>query len=154
MRHPRLYRKADLARRSGGAPTTGTVAVMVLCFTASLVLAEDVLYCVDTNVVGFKWDNIAEALPTDFAALRHTVKVVSDTERIITRMIGDTAGDVIGFTCYHPFSRRKDTIACEDSAGNTWIFYRDSIYTRAFLTDPPRHNDANILIAHGTCTTF
>jgi hypothetical protein len=38
-----------------------------------------VLYCVDTQVVGFKWNDVGEARQVGFGSERHTVKVRSDT---------------------------------------------------------------------------
>ncbi len=75
----------------------GIVAMMALCFTASSVLADEVLYCTDSDATGFKWDKDGAAhshsgRPTRFTVERYTIKVVSETERIITRMVGDTAG--------------------------------------------------------------
>ena len=56
------------------------------CIT-SPVLAEQVLYCVDTAVTGFKWSERGKASVSKFSAERFTVKVVSDTARIITLAI-------------------------------------------------------------------
>src|SRR5262249_41120617 len=82
-----------IVARPIGSCASLVVALMTLCIcTASLALAEDVLYCVDTDLTGFKWDNKGSVRTANFVAQRYTVKVVSDTERLITRMLGDTAG--------------------------------------------------------------
>jgi hypothetical protein len=65
---------------------------------ASPVLAEEVLYCVDTEMVGFAWDKAGQARQARFKPDRFTVKLVSDTERIITRMVGHTAGSSRTYT--------------------------------------------------------
>jgi hypothetical protein len=60
--------------------------IIGLCFFASPVLAEEVLDCTDTAVVGFKWDNKGVASPIGFEPNRYTIKVVSDSKRLITLM--------------------------------------------------------------------
>ena len=66
--------------------------IILLCLTASPVLAEEVLYCTDTEVVGFRWDKAGKVSAGKFDTARFTIKVVSSTERTIAQMVGDTAG--------------------------------------------------------------
>jgi hypothetical protein len=72
----------------------GIIGIMTLCFTASSVLADEVLYCTDTAATGYLWDQgkAASVTRTVFTEQRFTIKVVSASGRIITSMIGDTAG--------------------------------------------------------------
>jgi hypothetical protein len=128
-----------------------------LCFffTASPVVAEEVLYCVDTDAVGFAWGKDGDAKSSKFISERHTVKVVSDTGRLITRMQGDTAGTTEEYECKLKFP--KDfLVVCQERVLGTdkWNFYHNT-YTRAMLYGPPSGGrDPNIWIAYGTCTKF
>ena len=63
------------------------LGIIALCFTASSVLADEVLFCTDTAAVGFKSGNDATKPPTQAPFKRRfTIKVVSvsETARIIT----------------------------------------------------------------------
>jgi len=132
--------------------TLDKVITVAVVLAGSPAMAEEDLYCVDTQAVGFKWDNGRQVWQSAFREDRFTVKVVSDTQRIITKMVGDTAGFSRWYTCSSTWSRG---IACNDGAGDMpWVFYRDT-YTRAFLAGPPAGGtDQNIWIAYGTCTKF
>jgi hypothetical protein len=79
---------------------TAIVSAMALSFTASLVLADEVLYCVDTDATGFVWDNHGKGTRRDFKFERFTVKITSDTGRLIARMVGDTAGSTERLRCF------------------------------------------------------
>jgi hypothetical protein len=127
---------------------------MVLCFfTASPVLAEEVLYCVDTAVAGFKWDKSGQASVAEFKPGRFTIKIVSVTERIVTPMEGDIAGRSRPIACSGP-SPFGETACDDEDYGRPWLFYRNT-YTRAFLSGPPAGgDDPNIWIAYGICTKF
>ena len=129
-----------------------TLMVAVLCCTASPVLAEQMLYCTDTDATGFSWPQKGKPRTAKFNPERHTIKVVSDTERIITRMVGDTAGSTDRYTCQLYLDR---AISCNDGSGNRpWVFYRNT-YSRAFLGGPPAGGgDQNTSIAYGICTKF
>ena len=98
---------------------------------------------------------MADAKLSKFNSERHTVKVVSDTERLITRMEGDTAGKPQAYECTQ-HSRIK-AVTCQETLLpiNAWHFYRDA-YTRAYLFGGPpvSGRDPNIWIAYGTCTKF
>jgi hypothetical protein len=124
---------------------------VALCLTASPVLAEEVLYCVDTQVVGFVWDKSGEASVIKFRPIRYTIKV-SETERVITRMVSVTAGNPTVYKCKRPFTSSQE-LACDDGSGmQPWVFHRNT-YTRSFLYGPPG-GDPNISVAYGTCTKF
>jgi hypothetical protein len=133
---------------------TAIVGAMVLC-NPSLAMAEEVLYCTDAAGVGFKWDDEGKVTSGRFKEDRFTVKVISDTERAIAMMTGDTAGASNTYTCRYT---GEDTIVCNASLGHTpWIFYKNN-YTRAFLAGPPvgppNSKDPNIWVAYGTCAHF
>jgi hypothetical protein len=126
--------------------------VVALCICAtSPVLAEEMLYCVDTAASGYVWDNRSEAKPTDFTPQRYTIKIVSDTERLITQIAGGPSPRQVQYEC----QQLNEVIACQSMLGATpWRFYRNT-YTRAFLGGPPAGStDPNIAIAYGTCTKF
>ena len=127
--------------------------LMVLYFWASPAMAQQVLYCVDTEAVGFKWDKDGKARQRPFAEDRFTVKIVSDKERVIIRMTGDTAGTSEHYTCKP--TRPTGRMACDEGTGvSPWVSYRNS-YTRAYLAGPPAGGaDQNIWMAYGTCTGF
>ena len=132
-----------------------TWIIIGLCFffTASPVVAEEVLYCVDTAVTGFEWDKDGNAKSSKFNPERHTVKVVSDTERLIARMQGDTAGTANEYEC-EQYKTDEVVVMCQDPVFPlaVWNFYRDG-YTRAFLYGgpPASGRDPNIMVAYGTC---
>jgi hypothetical protein len=168
--------------RLNGWQRIGIVACLAYVggwFMASPVLAEEVLHCVDTQVVGFVWDKPpgtrttrgtwrrqarpgparrrerAEAV-REGEPERYTIKIVSGAERIITRTVGDTAGSSHVYKCKQssPLTSPED-LACDEGTGMApWVFHRNT-YTRAFLYGPPAGGgDPNIYIAYGTCTKF
>jgi hypothetical protein len=140
-----------------------TMPSMALCFTASLTMADEVLYCTDTAVVGFKWDETTgkAADGNKFDEHRYTVKVISDTVRFIAFMTGDATGHSLWYKFEdNPLDQfHGDQLVCRDNMGGqtTWVFYRNN-YTRAFLAGPPvgppHLMDQNITVAYGTCTGF
>jgi hypothetical protein len=135
---------------------TAMLGAMVLC-TASLAMADEVLYCTDTHATGFRWDQAGNANSARFNEERYTMKVISDTERVISDMSGSTAGRSHSFTC-HASALTQDQIICDDEDGGyRWVFYRNN-YTHAFLqgppVGPPNSMDQNIWVAYGTCTRF
>jgi hypothetical protein len=143
------------------------LCAMALCFFAvSPVLADEVLYCVDTAVVGFKWDKGGQASVANFEPSRFTIKIVPSR--------GDQMQQGIIFTI---FTERRivtggagmapDEMECKPSIGAAlvcdnghgvvpWAFgLNNTSYTRAFLAGPPTgSSDPNIWIAYGTCTKF
>jgi hypothetical protein len=135
-----------------------TWIIVGLCFffTASPVVAEEVLNCVDTAGIGFEWGKNGDAKLSKFKSERHTVKVVSDIKRLIARMQGDTAGTTNEYEC-EQYKTDQEVVMCQDSVFplEVWSFYRDA-YTRAFLFGgpPASGRDPNISIAYGTCTKF
>ena len=101
---------------------------------------------------------------------RFTIKVISETERSITRMVGDTAGKADSYEChrwgYYPTPPQPwekppppdNPVTCVDTflGAEPWLFYKSN-YTRAFLGGPrvvPGGGDPNISVAYGTCTKF
>jgi hypothetical protein len=141
-----------MAQTYRGAYFAGHIT-MALCLAASPVLAEEVMDCVDTQSVGFVWDKAGKVRQRPFTEDRYRVEVLSDTQRIITPMVGDTAGHSDWYICHTPYEEGE--IACEDGAGTApWLFHRNT-YTRAFLLRPPGGGgDPNIGVAYGTCTGF
>jgi hypothetical protein len=140
---------------------TAIISAMALWFSASLLVADEVLHCTDTAVTGFKWDNAGKANLMKFDAFRFTVKVISDIRRAITRTVGDNVGISHTYACVRiPFRRESqdDQIICNRVNGqDQWIFYKNN-YTHAFLAGPsvgpPNLMDQNIWIAYGTCARF
>jgi hypothetical protein len=131
--------------------------MMSLCFTASSVLAEEVLYCTDTSLTGFVWKNGAIST-TNFNPEHFTIKVLSDTKRVV----GEKVGSYL-LTCEATdpttMLTGEGAIACKDFLGSQpWMFYRkgaSNTYTRAFLNGPPAGGgDPNINVAYGVCTKF
>ena len=84
---------------------TAMLSVMVIC-TTSLAMAEEVLYCVETDVAGFAWDNQGHVTHRTFDPARFTIKITSETERIITQTTGDTAGSSNQYECKPVFPIR------------------------------------------------
>jgi hypothetical protein len=143
--------------RLNGWQRIGMVA-SVICgwLAASSALAEEVLYCVDTQAVGFKWDKAGTVRAGSFIVERYTVKLLSDTQRIITRMVGDAAETGIRYACHKTYPNvEEERITCDDGSGTVpWQFNRNT-YTRAFLAGPPAGGtDPNIMVVYGTCTKF
>jgi hypothetical protein len=122
------------------------IMALSICM-ASPVLAEEVLYCVDTDAIGFVWDKRGKASRSGFDPKRYTIKVVSNAERHI---VDDT-----GFSAPYKCERYKDRLICDDIIGGTpWVF-SGTTYTRAFLLGPPAGGgDQNIAVIYGTCTKF
>jgi hypothetical protein len=134
-----------------GACSKLAITIM-LFFSASQVLAEEMLYCADTAIVGFMWDRKGEAKSTEFNPERHTVKVVSDSERLITRMQGGPTGAKADqFKC----TQDDNQVRCQAVLPIVWNFFPDG-YTRAYLYGgpPASGRNPNIWVAYGTCTKF
>jgi hypothetical protein len=143
----------------------GICGMVALYLAATPAHADEVLYCVDTGLVGFKWGpNGAAAMP--FKGDRFTVKVLPKTEdintiglgirrdRIITQMAGDVAGSSQRYQCVESIFDRRTV--CNDLTGTLpWVFHKNA-YTRAFLAGPPTgdNTDPNIVVGYGACTKF
>jgi hypothetical protein len=95
---------------------TAISSAVALCFAGSLAMADEVLYCVETDATGFRWDNQGHATHAAFNPVRFTVKITSETERIITPMTGDIAGFSDRYEC-KPVLSDKDEITCRDVVG-------------------------------------
>ncbi|MFZ0423965.1 MAG: hypothetical protein WAL80_13905 [Xanthobacteraceae bacterium] len=128
--------------------------IIAWCFTLSAACAEEVVYCIDTDATGFKWDEHGQAAPQQFARDRYTIRILSDTDRIISRMDGDRAGVGYRYVCRRPYSD-KEQIVCDDSSGfEPWSFHGNS-YTYSFLAGPPAGGSSpNLIIGYGVCTKF
>ena len=130
--------------------------VMALCFTVSPLLADEVLYCTDTDATGFKWDKNGAVSPRHFVEERFTVKIVSDSLRLITPSAGDAAGMSLELSCARPlpYGMPDRTVCNNQLSEEMWVFFRNT-YTRSYLFfAPPAGGDQNILVAYGTCTKF
>jgi hypothetical protein len=106
-------------------------------------------------VTGFAWEN-GKAYRSSFSLERYTIKVVSENERLMTRMVGDTAGRTTPYQCEMPIKPESDPIVCQEQGrARPWLFYRQT-YVRSFMAGPPAGDpaDPNIWIAYGTCTKF
>lgn len=129
-----------------GSPVI-VVTMMALCIMATSVLADEVLYCTDTDATGFGWDKNGNATPPRrFKLERFTISVKSDDQRVLA------TGELL-------FCKRslvnEDRIICDIvNGGWVWVFFKNT-YSRAFLAGPPAGGgDPNIWIAYGTCTKF
>jgi hypothetical protein len=142
---------------------------VLLCLATVPALADEVLYCTDTDVAGFAWDKNGGASIHRFNAKRYTVKLEPATDyglkqvRVITRsdegrperykcesnlLLGDWDK-----TTHLPDSSTSP-LTCEDQTGTQpWEFFPDNSYRHAFLHGGP-DRDPNIWIAYGTCTRF
>jgi hypothetical protein len=128
----------------------------LLSFTTSTVLADDVLYCTDTAVTGFKWPTNGSPTSGSFREERFTIKVVSDEARVIASMVGTTVGRAIGFECKRFLPGViPERVTCWDlTGGEFWVFFRNT-YSRTFVSGPPTGGtDPNIFVGYGTCTKF
>jgi len=121
-------------------------------------VGEEVLYCTETDSTGFKWDKgSSEGKRQSFVPFRFTVKIISETTRVITPTTGATAGNTRRYTCHQPWStpKMRKQIVCDDGFGNVpWIFY-DNTFMAAYLSGPPiGADDPNAWIAYGTCAKY
>jgi hypothetical protein len=141
----RTYRRGYLAAH----------LTIALCLAVSPVLAQQVLYCVDTAATGFRWDKDGKVRQATFENDRFTVQVLSDNERIITPMTGEIAGKSKRYTCTRPYSGVQERLVCDDGYDDEpWVFFRNT-YTHAFTSGPPAGGtDVNIFVTYGTCTKF
>jgi hypothetical protein len=139
--------------------------------TTAPVLADQVLYCIDTNSAGFIWDKSGAAALRRFHLDRFTVKLEPATGLKQVRTLTQTTGggDSRRYDCSMnlmtsevdsqgiPLSS-KSPVACNDVAGaEPWVFFPDNTYTQAFLLGGPPSgggHDPNIWISYGVCTPF
>jgi hypothetical protein len=130
----------------------GKVIATIIALWATAANAEEVLLCVDTDATGFVWRN-GQAKQALLKTERYTVKALSETERVITRMEGDTAGSALQYLCMPSPLEPRDAIACTDLPfhGEPWVF-KGMAYTRAILAGGPIGYDPNIAVAYGMCT--
>jgi hypothetical protein len=128
--------------------------VAVLVAMAGSALAEErVLYCAETSNAGFIWKKgRTEGRVTAFHESRIIVTVQTETERIVTNVVGFAEM----LTCRKPHPTvRPELLACDDGTGTTpWLFERNN-FVHAFLIGPPvGGTDPKIWVSYGTCTGF
>jgi len=141
--------------------------------TTAPALADQILYCVDTDSGGFVWDKSGAASLRKFTPGRYSVKLEPATEygikqvRIITPTTGDIAGKPQEYKCWANFMGAVDAqhipqiskspMVCDSPDGTVpWVFFPNNTYTHAFLDGGPPGSgrDPNISISYGTCTPF
>jgi hypothetical protein len=116
--------------------------------------AEEVLYCTDTDANGFYWDEQLNVKRGPFQLERFTVKVISETKRVI-RWQGDNFDSEYSCSTHVIFLHCVGIVAGSADVVRPIIFGKSG-YTRAFLFGPLLGGpaDSNIWIAYGTCTKF
>jgi hypothetical protein len=148
------------------------VIVLGVLLTAAPALADEVLYCVDTDSGGFAWDKSGVASLRKFTTTRYTVKLEPATEhgdqvRVITRTIGGVPGGPTRYMCAANLlgavdaqvipQMSKSPLVCNEPTGTEpFIFFPGNTYTHAFLQGGPpgSGHDPNIWIDYGVCTPF
>jgi hypothetical protein len=115
---------------------------------------EEVLYCTET-------DFMSERVARKGKRATFIVKVISETERTITNLTGDTKGKALRYKCRRPFATNSSSdnevgraasgrIVCGSGSGKApWVFH-DGTFARTSLAEPDA-GDPNIGIAYGTC---
>jgi hypothetical protein len=131
---------------------------LLFCLTTAPVFAEQILYCADTEVGGFKWDKSGAASVRKFTASRYIVKVEPATEyglkqlRVITDTTADNgAGSPRQYKCRPNFLRpgvwgdaaasraerwpvpdvSSSALVCDSGDGaEPWMFFGNTIHTR------------------------
>jgi hypothetical protein len=117
--------------------------------------AEQVLYCADSNVIGFAWDDQGHAKESTFVQHRFKVTIGSNNERLITQTSeGVDQGHPRQFQC----NEGIDAIVCRTVTGETpWLFaMSNEYYARAYLAGGPPNIklDQKIFFGYGTCTRY
>lgn len=107
-------------KNSMGLAVAGVAALVVFSPNSSAD-AEEVFYCIEKSSHGFVWGNQkGNAVSMSMTADRHLVRVISETERLITRTTGDKDQKSTRYTCK---KNDKSTIACDEGGGiMPWIF--------------------------------
>jgi hypothetical protein len=127
------------------------ISALAFClFLASPAWAEEILYCSDTVANGFRWDQDEKVKRDGFKPERFTVKVISETKRVISEN-----GHEIGYSC----EKKKGGDYCYRINRNSMapIIFGTKGFTRAYLFGTPLGGedvDPNIYVAYGTCTKF
>lgn len=127
------------------------ISALVFClFLASPAWAEEILYCSDTDKNGYFWDKDGNAKRTGFNPKRFTVKVISETKRVISE-----DGYESEYTC----DKKLGAYHCRETNGFNMspIIFGPKGFTRAYLLGTPLGVgifDPNIYVAYGTCTKF
>jgi hypothetical protein len=121
------------------------IAVALALGTMARAAEEEVLYCTDTDVNGFFWDN-GEAKRAGFESSQLVVSVLPNGNRFIEKRL---------YKCSPLWPSAPDLLSCKfpGSVVDLWIF-RGMNYTRAYLFGENLGGDPNIAVAYGTCTDF
>lgn len=129
------------------------IIVAVFLGGVPLALAEEVLYCTDTDANGFRFgeNTNVKAQLQHFIPQRFTVKIISETERLVRT---PDWPEPIKYKCF----KRVDAFSCVESDGVAFapINFGPNGYTRAKLLSKPIFDDAvpDMYVAYGTCTKF
>ena len=83
------------------------IAVLAALLLASTASAEEVLFCADEGATGFVWDHKGNVQSTEFIKRRHTIRVVSESERWISKQ----GFSPIKYTC----TNEKGLYFCRDA---------------------------------------
>ncbi len=127
------------------------ITIVTLCMM-SPALAEEVLFCTDTDVNGFAWDEQGKASRSGFNPGNFTVKVISATTRMIRWEKWSRADP---YLCR---KGRKGRLSCDAAVAERQlvlpIVFGTKGYTRAFLLGTPLGGKtaSRIMVAYGTCT--
>ncbi len=121
------------------------LAVVLAFGTTARAAEEKILYCTDTDVNGFFWDD-DEAIRAGFESSRLVVRVLPNGNRFIEKRL---------YKCSPVWPSEPDLLSCifPNSLVDLWIF-RGMNYTRSYLFGENLGGDPNIAVAYGTCTDF
>ena len=126
------------------------IAVLAALLLASTASAEELLFCADEGATGFVWDDKGNVQSTGFAMRRYTIRVVSESERWISKQ----GGSPVKYTC----TNENGLYFCRDAFLPTPFIFGPNGYTRAYLAGTPLggvpEKDPYILVSYGTCTKF
>ena len=127
------------------------VAAVVFYLTATPVHANEVLYCADTQVLGFLWGQNGVA-QSSFNGQRFTIKVLWETDR---GGHDDERKNAISLGVFAQSLSRTPRVT-HFLGVEPWVFYKNTC-SWAFLAAPamgPDKSDLNIAVGYGTCTKF
>ena len=128
------------------------IPAIVVLLVSGPAWAEEVLYCTDTDVNGFMWEN-GKAKPSTFNGTRFTVKVISETQRFI-KWKGFT--EPIDYTCRKEKGQSGTRSHCNASLGIIYwpIIFNGNTYVRSYLFGEHIGGGKNAFVAYGTCAKF
>jgi hypothetical protein len=130
-----------------------TATIVIACLIATPALAEEVLYCTDTDANGFMWDAEGNGERTGFQPQRFTVKVISETERKFQYQHWPTPGP---YRCTKVQGIPGGLLSCVGILGDAlWpINFRGNSYVRAAIIGAPTLPSDATYVAYGTCAKF